>query len=84
MQEEQRSISVFAPALSNASLGLTSSSCSKPSVTTIATRFPFICFFIPPDTDIAAADSSVRVVVVRGQENWQMAAESFDEWSMRS
>jgi acetate kinase len=37
-----------------------------------------------PDTDIAAADSSVRVVVVRGQENWQMAAESFDEWSMRS
>jgi acetate kinase len=36
----------------------------------------------PPDTDIAAADSSVRVVIVRGQENWQIAAESIEAWQM--
>jgi acetate kinase len=34
----------------------------------------------PPDTDIADADSSVRVIIVQGQENWQIAAESFDAW----
>jgi acetate kinase len=33
-----------------------------------------------PDTDIAAADSSARVVVVHGQENWQIAAESVEAW----
>jgi acetate kinase len=31
----------------------------------------------PLDTDIAAADSKVRVVIVRGDENWQIAAEAF-------
>jgi len=31
----------------------------------------------PLDTDIAAADSRVRVVIVRGDENWQIAAEAF-------
>jgi acetate kinase len=31
----------------------------------------------PRDTDIAATDSNVRVVIVRGDENWQIAAESF-------
>jgi acetate kinase len=31
----------------------------------------------PPDTDIAAVDSTVRVLIVRGDENWQIAAESF-------
>jgi len=34
----------------------------------------------PLDADIAAADSSVRVVVVQGQENWQIAAESVAAW----
>jgi acetate kinase len=34
----------------------------------------------PPDTDIADADSSVRVIIVQGQENWQIAAESFEAW----
>jgi acetate kinase len=32
----------------------------------------------PADTDIAAADSAVRVVIVRGDENWQIAAESVE------
>jgi len=31
----------------------------------------------PLDTDIAATDSRVRVVIVRGDENWQIAAEAF-------
>jgi acetate kinase len=31
----------------------------------------------PADTDIAAVDSTVRVLIVRGDENWQIAAESF-------
>jgi acetate kinase len=35
----------------------------------------------PADTDIAAADSSVRVLIIKGQENWQIAAESFEAWS---
>jgi acetate kinase len=35
----------------------------------------------PADTDIAAADSSVRVIIVKGQENWQIAAETFEAWS---
>jgi acetate kinase len=30
----------------------------------------------PPDTDIAASESKVRVVIVRGDENWQIAAET--------
>ena len=34
----------------------------------------------PVDADIASADSSVRVVVVRSQENWQIAAESVEAW----
>jgi acetate kinase len=34
----------------------------------------------PADTDIAAADSSVRVLIVKSQENWQIAAESFEAW----
>jgi acetate kinase len=33
----------------------------------------------PPDTDIATAGSKVRVVIVRGDENWQIAAEAFQE-----
>ena len=33
-----------------------------------------------PDTDIATKDSSVRVVVVHGEENWQIAAESVEAW----
>ena len=37
----------------------------------------------PPDTDIAAADSSVRVVIVRGDENWQIAAESFQAFRQK-
>jgi acetate kinase len=36
----------------------------------------------PLDADIAAPDSSVRVVVVHGQENWQIAAESVEAWHM--
>ena len=36
----------------------------------------------PVDADIAAADSSVRVVIVRGQENWQIAAESVEAWRL--
>jgi acetate kinase len=34
----------------------------------------------PLDADIATPDSSVRVVVVHGQENWQIAAESVEAW----
>jgi acetate kinase len=34
----------------------------------------------PVDADIASADSPVRVVVVRSQENWQIAAESVEAW----
>ncbi len=34
----------------------------------------------PVDADIAAADSSVRVVIVRSEENWQIAAESVEAW----
>jgi acetate kinase len=34
----------------------------------------------PVDADIAASDSSVRVVIVKGQENWQIAAESVEAW----
>jgi acetate kinase len=34
----------------------------------------------PPDKDIAAADSAVRVLIIKGQENWQIAAESFAAW----
>jgi acetate kinase len=34
----------------------------------------------PADTDIAAANSSVRVLIIKGQENWQIAAESFEAW----
>ena len=36
----------------------------------------------PIDADIAAADSSVRVVIVRSQENWQIAAESIEAWRL--
>ena len=35
----------------------------------------------PSDADIAAADSAVRVIIVRSQENWQIALESFEAWS---
>jgi acetate kinase len=35
----------------------------------------------PADTDIAAKDSAVRVLIIKGQENWQIAAESFQAWS---
>jgi acetate kinase len=35
----------------------------------------------PADTDISAPDSSVRVLIIKGQENWQIAAESFQAWS---
>jgi acetate kinase len=34
----------------------------------------------PVDADIAAPDSSVRVIVVKGQENWQIAVESLEAW----
>jgi acetate kinase len=34
----------------------------------------------PPDKDIAAADSAVRVLIIKSQENWQIAAESFAAW----
>ena len=34
------------------------------------------------DADIAAADSAVRVVIVRSQENWQIAAESVEAWRL--
>ena len=34
----------------------------------------------PADTDIAAPNSSVRVLIIKGQENWQIAAESFEAW----
>lgn len=34
----------------------------------------------PPDADIAAVDSSVRVIIVRSQENWQIAAEAVTAW----
>jgi acetate kinase len=30
----------------------------------------------PADTDIATADSSVRVIIIKSEENWQIAAES--------
>jgi acetate kinase len=33
------------------------------------------------DSDIAATDSAVRVLIIKGQENWQIAAESFQAWS---
>jgi acetate kinase len=33
------------------------------------------------DSDIAATDSAVRVLIVKGQENWQIAMESFEAWS---
>jgi acetate kinase len=36
----------------------------------------------PRDTDIAAADSSVRVVIVQSQENWQVAAEAVAAWEL--
>jgi acetate kinase len=32
----------------------------------------------PLDADIAAENSAVRVVIVKGQENWQIAAESVE------
>ncbi len=35
----------------------------------------------PADTDISAADSSVRVIIIKGQENWQIAAECFEAWA---
>jgi Acetokinase family len=38
----------------------------------------------PPDKDIAAADSAVRVLIIKGQENWQIAAESFAAWRRTS
>jgi acetate kinase len=34
----------------------------------------------PADTDIAASDSSVRVMIIKSQENWQIATESFAAW----
>jgi acetate kinase len=34
----------------------------------------------PRDADIAAADSSVRVLIVQSQENWQIAAEAVSAW----
>ena len=34
----------------------------------------------PRDTDIAAPNSSVRVVIVQSQENWQIAAEAVEAW----
>jgi acetate kinase len=34
----------------------------------------------PADADLATPDSSVRVVVVKGQENWQIASESLEAW----
>jgi len=34
----------------------------------------------PADTDIASADSCVRVLIIKSQENWQIAAESFEAW----
>jgi acetate kinase len=34
----------------------------------------------PADTDIAATDSPVRVLIIKSQENWQIAAESFEAW----
>jgi acetate kinase len=38
----------------------------------------------PLDTDIAAAESRVRVVIVRGDENWQIAAESVQAFRAKS
>jgi acetate kinase len=35
----------------------------------------------PSDKDIAAADSAVRVLIIKSQENWQIAAESFEAWA---
>ena len=34
----------------------------------------------PRDADIAASDSSVRVDIIRSQENWQVAAEAVEAW----
>ena len=34
----------------------------------------------PADADVAAANSAVRVLIVKGQENWQIAAESLEAW----
>jgi acetate kinase len=34
----------------------------------------------PPDKDIAGADSAVRVLIIKCQENWQIAAESLEAW----
>jgi acetate kinase len=36
----------------------------------------------PLDTDIATAESTVRVVIVRGDENWQIAAEALQAFSL--
>jgi acetate kinase len=38
----------------------------------------------PVDADIAASNSSIRVVIVKGQENWQIAAESLEAWRSKS
>jgi acetate kinase len=35
----------------------------------------------PSDKDIAYADSPVRVLIIKSQENWQIAAESFEAWT---
>ena len=35
----------------------------------------------PADTDIAAAGSRVRVLIIKSQEDWQIAAESFAAWA---
>jgi acetate kinase len=34
----------------------------------------------PRETDIAASDSAVRVIIVQSQENWQVAAETVEAW----
>jgi acetate kinase len=35
----------------------------------------------PSDKDIAAAGSAVRVLIIKSQENWQIAAEAFEAWA---
>jgi acetate kinase len=35
----------------------------------------------PADEDIASTDSPVRVLIIKSQENWQIAAESFEAWA---
>jgi acetate kinase len=35
----------------------------------------------PSDQDIAAADSAVRVIIVKSEENWQIAIESLEAWA---